>query len=124
LIGKSLFLILTSVILGVSGQLCLKAGMDRVGALSAGGIGSIIQTGLRVVTTPLVFAGLALYGIGALTWLMVLSKLDLSLAYPMLALTYILIPLAARFILGEQVPALRWLGVGIIFIGVAVVSQT
>lgn len=110
--------------MGVSGQLCLKAGMDRVGTLSAGSLGAMVQTVFHVLTTPLVFIGLAFYVMGAAFWLVVLSKLDLSLAYPMLALTYILIPLAAQFILGEQVPALRWLGVGTIFIGVVIVSQT
>jgi undecaprenyl phosphate-alpha-L-ara4N flippase subunit ArnE len=68
--------------------------------------------------------GLTFYVMGAAFWLMVLSKLDLSLAYPMLALTYVLIPLASQFILGEQVPALRWLGVGVIFVGVVIVAQT
>lgn len=122
--GKSLFLILASVTMGVSGQLCLKAGMDQVGVLSASSIGTIVQTAFRVLATPLVFLGLAFYALGAVFWLMVLAKLDLSLAYPMLALTYVLIPLGAQFVLGEQVPMLRWLGVGIIFVGVMVVSQT
>ncbi len=122
--GGSLFLILASVSMGVSGQLCLKAGMDQAGALAAGSVSLIVQTTWRVLTTPLVFFGLAFYALGAVFWLLVLSKLDLSLAYPMLALTYVLIPLAAQFVLGEQVPALRWFGIAIIFAGVAVVSQT
>jgi drug/metabolite transporter (DMT)-like permease len=98
--------------------------MDQIGALSVAGIGGIVQTAFRVVTTPLVFSGLAFYGLGAAFWLIVLSQLDLSLAYPMLALTYILIPLAARFVLGEQVPTLRWFGIAIVFVGVVVVSRT
>jgi drug/metabolite transporter (DMT)-like permease len=122
--GRALFLILASVILGVSGQLCLKAGMGQVGELSASGIAAIVQTTLRVLTTPLVFLGLALYVISAGFWLIVLADVDLSLAYPMLALNFILIPLAAQFLLGEQIPTLRWFGVGIIFVGVAVVSQS
>ena len=122
--GKSLLLILASVSMGVSGQLCLKAGMDQIGALSVAGIGGAVQTAFRVLTTPLVFSGLAFYGLGAAFWLIVLSQLDLSLAYPMLALTYILIPLAAQFVLGEQVPTLRWFGIAIVFVGVVVVSRT
>lgn len=122
--GKSLLLILASVTMGVSGQLCLKAGMNQVGVLPAGGLGTIVQTAFYVLTTPLVFLGLTFYAMGAVFWLLVLSKLDLSLAYPMLALTYVLIPLAAQFILGEQMPSLRWLGVGLIFVGVVIVSQT
>ena len=122
--GKALFLILASVTLGVCGQLCLKAGMDLVGGLSANGIGDVFQTAFRVLTTPLVFLGLTFYVLASVFWLIVLSKIDLSLAYPMLALNFILITLTAQLILGEQVPTLRWLGVGIIFAGVAVVSQT
>lgn len=122
--GRSLFLVLASVMAGVSGQLCLKAGMDQIGALTAGSISAVAQTALRVATTPLIFAGLSFYVLGSAFWLLVLSKLDLSLAYPMLALTYVLIPLAAQFILGEQVPTLRWLGVGVIFVGVIIVAQT
>ena len=110
--------------MSVVGQICLKSGMDQVGALSAANIGAVIQTAWRVVTTPMVLLGLACYVIGAAFWLMVLSRLNLSLAYPMLALTYILIPLASQFFLGEQVPSLRWLGIGIVFVGVIVVSQT
>ncbi len=110
--------------MGVSGQLCLKAGMDQVGALSAGSLGGLVQTIFHVLTTPLVFIGLGFYVMGAAFWLVVLSKLDLSLAYPMLALTYVLTPLAAQFILGEQIPGLRWLGIGVIFAGVVIVSQT
>jgi multidrug transporter EmrE-like cation transporter len=122
--GKSLILILISVALGVAGQLCLKSGIDRVGVLSGGNLGVVVQTALRVFTTPLVFLGFAFYGLSSVFWLLVLSKLDLSLAYPMLALTYVLIPLAAQFILGEQVPTLRWFGVGVIFFGVTIVSRT
>lgn len=122
--GKSLFLILASVTMGVSGQICLKAGMDQLGLLSAGSAGAILQTAWQVLTTRLVFLGLSFYAMGAVFWLLVLSQLDLSLAYPMLALTYILIPLAAQFILGEQVPPLRWVGIGIVFAGVVVIAQT
>jgi len=122
--NTSVFLILLSVAMGVSGQLCLKAGMEQVGALSAGSINAAVRTAVHVLATPLVFLGLTFYALGAFFWLMVLSKLDLSLAYPMLALTYILIPLMAHLLLGEQVPPLRWVGIGIIFAGVVVVAQT
>ncbi len=122
--GRSWILILAAVTMGVFGQLCLKAGMDQVGTLTVRGIGDGAQIALQVITTPLVFFGLAFYALGAVFWLLVLSELDLSLAYPMLALTYILIPIAAQIVLGEQVPALRWMGIGVIFVGVVIVAQT
>jgi len=122
--GKSLLLILAAVLMGVSGQLCLKSGMAQIGTVEATRVGDAIRLALRVFSTPLILAGLAFYGLGTIFWLLVLSRLDLSLAYPMLALTYVLIPLSARLILGEQVPGLRWVGVGIIMVGVMIVART
>ena len=58
--------------------------------------------------------GLALFGLSALVWLVVLSRASLSFAYPFAALTYVLILLFDRFVLDEQVPALRWAGVAFI----------
>ena len=83
-----------------------------------------MQTLLAVATTPAVWLGLACYGLGAVLWLVVLSRLDLSYAYPLLAVSYILIPLLSHFLLGENVTSLRWLGIAVIFIGVLIVART
>jgi len=121
---KSLLLIVCSVVMGVSGQLCLKVGMGQVGALQMNSLGAILQTVWRVFTTPLVIIGLAFYGVGSVFWLAVLSRLDLSFAYPMLALTYVLVPLSAHLFLGEKVPPLRWVGIGVVIVGVVIISRT
>ena len=73
---------------------------------------------------PTIWFGLAAYGLGAVLWLVVLSRLDLSFAYPLLALSYILIPLLSYLVLGENVPALRWVGIAVIFMGVVIVART
>jgi len=121
---KSLLLILLSVIMGVSGQLCLKMGMGQVGLTDVKGFATLFQMIFRVFTTPLIVAGLAFYAVGSLFWLAVLSRLDLSLAYPMLALTYVLVPVTAWLFLGEQIPGERWLGIGFIIVGVLIISMT
>lgn len=120
----SFLLVIASSLLGVTGQICLKLGMERIGTLNLSGLASGLQTAIHVITTPLVLLGLACYAMGAVVWLVVLSKLDLSLAYPLLALNFVLVPLFGWLLLGEQMPSLRWVGVGIIFVGVTVISRT
>jgi drug/metabolite transporter (DMT)-like permease len=71
-----------------------------------------------------VWAGLVLFGVSALVWLVVLSRASLSFAYPFASLTYVLIVLFDRFWLNESVPALRWGGVALIIAGIVLVAQT
>ena len=122
---KSMVLILMAVLLGVVGQLLLKMGITQVGTLAFGSdLAGLIQLGLRVFGNLKVLGGFAAYGLSSLFWIVVLSKVDLSLAYPMLALNYVLVPLTAWLFLGEQVPTLRWLGAGVVIIGVVIISRT
>lgn len=122
---KSMVLILVAVLLGVVGQLLLKMGITQVGTLAFGSdLAGLIQLGLRVFGNLKVLGGFAVYGLSSLFWIVVLSKVDLSLAYPMLALNYVLVPLTAWLFLGEQVPTLRWLGAGVVIIGVVIISRT
>jgi multidrug transporter EmrE-like cation transporter len=101
---SSILLILLSVSFGVAGQTALKLGVSQPGvAETATGVFSII--GL-IFKSPLVMLGLVCYAAGALSWIAVLSRLDLSVAYPFLALNFVLVTLSGRFILGETVPAL------------------
>ncbi len=120
----SLLLVLGSVGTATLGQLLLKSGMTSVGRLGAGALQQPVQTVLAIASTPVVWLGLACYGFGAVLWLVVLSRLDLGYAYPLLALSYILIPLLAHFLLGETIPPLRWVGIAVIFIGVVIVART
>lgn len=120
----SLLLVLGSVGTATLGQLLLKSGMTSVGRLGAGALQQPVQTVLAIASTPVVWLGLVCYGFGALLWLVVLSRLDLGYAYPLLAISYILIPLLAHFLLGETIPTLRWVGIAVIFIGVVIVART
>ncbi len=123
---KTILLILFDVLVSVAGQLTLKRGMMEVGKIDAAFFANPLAGVWRMfTTTPLVLLGLAMYGVGAFIWLIVLSRANLSYAYPMIALTYVLVPLAAWLFLNEPaIPPLRWAGMVLIIIGVALVAQS
>lgn len=111
---------MVSVLFAVGGQLTLKTAMDSVGRI--GKTSQVGDTLLRAMKEPLLWLGLALFGISALFWLVVLSRVRLSVAYPIVGISYILIVLLARFRLHEHVPALRWVGVSVIALGIAIIG--
>jgi multidrug transporter EmrE-like cation transporter len=113
-----------SVCLATIGQFLLKAGMDRVGVISADRIRKPFELAMTVAKTPQVVVGLAVFVVSAVFWLVVLSRLPLSTAYPFAGLTYLLTALIARFGLNESVPGMRWLGILLIVGGIVLVSRT
>ena len=116
-------LILFSVLLAAGAQLTLKHGMNQV-ADNTGALKLTADSIKDVVTTPAVWGGLFLFGLSAIVWLAVLSRTSLSFAYPFASLTYVLILLAGRFVLHEEIPLLRWVGVFFIVTGIVLVAQT
>ena len=116
-------LILLSVALAATAQLTLKHGMNQVTAAS--GTATLSGGSLRTIASnPSVLGGLAIFGLSAAVWLLVLSRASLSFAYPFASLTYVLILLADKFVLHEEIPLLRWTGVFAIMTGIVLVAQT
>ena len=116
-------LILMSVALAATAQLTLKHGMNQVN--EASGTATLTGSSVRAIITNLsVLGGLAIFGLSAVVWLLVLSRASLSFAYPFASLTYVLILLADRFVLHEEIPFLRWVGVAAIVPGIVLVAQT
>lgn len=115
----SLVLLIISILLGALGQICLKRGMQQVGEVDI-----TLATALRVATNILVLLGLGLYGLSSIFWLGVLSRLDLSYSYPLLAINFVLVPLLSQLFLGERVPSLRWLGILVICGGVVLSARS
>ena len=113
-----------AVFAGVLGQVALKMGMTRVGALTGAALAQPVAVAFQILTTPLIIGGLAFYALGAAAWLGVLSRVPLSLAYPLLAISYAITPVVAWLTLGEVLPSLRWLGIGTICVGVFLVSRS
>jgi drug/metabolite transporter (DMT)-like permease len=121
---KSLILILFNIIIGSIGQLILKMGMMQVGRIGVVEISRPLTTLGTVFSNPLILVALPLYGGALLIWLIVLSRLQLSFAYPFLALNYVLNALLAQAILGEHISLVRWMGIGLICSGVILITRT
>ena len=80
---------------------------------------------IRLFVTPdeLTY-GLGCYGVSVVVWLMVLSRVDVSYAYPMLSVGYIVAALAGKIFFGESVDLVRWTGITTICIGVWLITRT
>lgn len=119
----NVLLILIPTVAGVIGQLMLKVGMSSMGALdiNAAAIPSII---MKIATNPMIVVGLAIYMGGVFFWLLALNRLQLSYLYPFASLSYVLITIAAAVFLHEQIPSLRWVGLVVICVGVALVAKS
>jgi multidrug transporter EmrE-like cation transporter len=121
---QSIALIVSSIVLSVLGQYALKLGARQLGQVGVEDAGRAATLVWSAATNPYLIAGLACYGLGAVTWILVLTRVPLSWAYPMLALNQVLILFVAATFLGEHVSALRWGGVLLIITGVFLVSRS
>jgi drug/metabolite transporter (DMT)-like permease len=114
--------ILVAVMLAVAGQLLLKTGLNLLGNMSFSS--GIVASYIKIFISPYVILGILAYFGSLCLWLYTLSKVNLSFAYPFVAISYVLVILSSRLILGETVPMLRWVGVMVICCGVILVSRS
>lgn len=112
-------IIFSSIILAAIGQIILKIGMSKNGELTFA-----ISPMIKAFTNPYVLGGLIFYGVSLIIWLVVLSKENLSFVYPMVAFSYVLTTILARFLLQEDVPPLRWFGLTLIILGISCVAKS
>lgn len=120
---RPFLLLLVAIGFTVCGELLLKAGMNQVGVLSLQP-DRIVPSLVRVFTTPVIVGGFALIFTGSIFWLAVISRIPLSVAYPMLSMSYVLGVAGAWLFLGEAVTVQRLVGVAIICTGVVVVTRS
>jgi len=108
----SFSLILVGVLLNAAAQLLLKAGTNAM------------PLGLRLTIEPHILAGLACYVVSVVVWIVALSRVPVSIAYPMLSIGYVVNAIAAWYLLGEAVTPMRLVGIGIIVLGVFIVARS
>src|SRR5215471_7834057 len=106
----TLCLIIASVCLSAVAQIVLKAGMSASGIAAALAWETPVNVAFAIMVEPLVWLGLGLYGIGAVVWLFVLAKVNVSLAYPFVGLGFLLTMGFALAFLGEPVTLSRAVG--------------
>ena len=119
----SFALILAGVLLNAAAQLLLKAGTNAVGQF-AFERGNVLPVGWQLATEPHIVGGLACYVVSVAVWILALSRVEVSIAYPMLSIGYVVNAMAAWYLFGEAVTPLRLLGIGIIILGVFVVARS
>lgn len=120
---SSVLLILLSISIAVGGQMLLKIGINRIGISDFSSMKAVADLFSGVIKSPLILTGLFLYFISAAIWLIVLSTVDLSFAYPFIGFTYVMVLILSKFILKEDVNPIRWIGASIITVGVMVISR-
>ncbi len=116
-------LILTGVMLNAGAQLMLKAGMGQIGHFDFS-MANVLPIGVKVMANPPIITGLVMYVVSVGVWLLVLSRVQVSFAYPMLSIGYVVNALAAYYMFGEPLTSLRVLGIFIIIAGVYLVAQS
>ena len=119
--GGTIALALFSISLGAVGQFLLKLGVNKMGGLTFKREG-LVSTAVKIVGQPHIVVGIFLFVMSMVIWLFVLSKMELSRAYPMVSISYVLVALLARFMLGEHLGLSRVLGIVVILIGVVIIN--
>ena len=108
----SVSLILAGVLLNAGAQLLLKAGTNAM------------PLGLRLAIEPQILGGLACYVVSVVIWVVALSRVPVSIAYPMLSIGYVVNAIAAWQWLGEDLTPIRMCGIGVIVLGVFMVARS
>lgn len=118
----ALVLILTGVLLNALAQLALKASV-RDGGEIALAFSNVLPAAGQLAVQPWLWLGLVCYGVSVVVWLLALSRVEVSLAYPMLSLGYVVNALAAWAWLGEAFTPGKLVGIGLILLGVLTLAR-
>jgi multidrug transporter EmrE-like cation transporter len=116
-------LILAGVLLNAAAQLLLKAGTNAVGEIGFVP-GQMLTLFATVAVQPFILAGLTCYVVSVGIWIVALSRVDVTIAYPMLSIGYVVNAVAARYLFGEALTFTRLLGIGVIILGVVIISRS
>ena len=116
--------IISGVILNACAQLLLKAGTNALGGAIHLTMSNWFETFIKVVTQLPILGGLACYGISLVVWIIGLSRTDVTIAYPMLSLGYVVSAFGAWMFLGEAVSPQRLAAIGVIVVGVVLLART
>lgn len=119
----SFSLILTGVLLNAAAQLLLKTGTTKVGHFEFS-MDNLVPIGWQLATQPHILGGLCCYVLSVVVWIMALSRVPVSVAYPMLSIGYVVNAFAAWWLFGESLAAQKLIGIGFIVVGVWLVARS
>jgi multidrug transporter EmrE-like cation transporter len=115
-------LLLAGIILNALASLFIKAGMNKIGEFSFG-FHSLFNIAFKVAASPFFLLGLACYVVSLVIWVLVLSRLEVSIAYPMVSIGYVINAVLAYMWLGEDLSLVRIIGIIVICGGVVLVAR-
>jgi multidrug transporter EmrE-like cation transporter len=121
--GPQLALILTGVLLNAVAQLLLKAGAGTLAGVELRASNALLIAG-RLLSSMPILAGLTCYVLSVVVWILALARVEVSVAYPMLSIGYVINALAAWWLFGENLTGARLAGIGVILLGVWLVART
>lgn len=119
----SFALLMTGVLLNAAAQLLLKAGTNAVGAFEFTRE-NIVPVGMKLGLEPHILGGMLCYAVSLVVWILGLSRVPVSVAYPMLSIGYVLNAVIAWHLFGESLTAQKLLGIGFIVLGVVLVTRS
>lgn len=115
--------LLSGVLLNAAAQLFLKAGTNALGVITLTRENWIDQFG-RLALEPHLAGGILCYAVSVVVWIIGLSRVPVSIAYPMLSLGYVVNAIAAWWLFGEAVGPARFAGILLILLGVLIVARS
>jgi Membrane transporters of cations and cationic drugs len=118
---KNILLILISVSLNACAQLLMRKGMLRIGEVSIDH--SLLKVFPQMITNIFLWLSLFCYGLSIVTWMIVLSRVEVSFAYAFSSLGFILVTIMGVIFLREQVSTLKIISIGVICIGVIILAM-
>ncbi len=118
----ALLWLLPAMLFSTTGELFLKKGMNEIGVFDFVSVSTIAPMLIKIFTNPNIWIGFIGFGGGSIFWLSVISRVPLSLAYPMLALSYVIVVVESWIFLGEGLNPLRVAGSLVVGLGVALVG--
>jgi len=116
-------ILFVGILMGVIAQLVMKLGMKRHGKVSLS-LKRIHRDIFRIYFNPFVILGVSFYLLSFFIWIFVISKIDLSYAYPLVSINFVLIALFSKIFFKEKVSNKRWLSIVIILLGVILVTMS
>ena len=117
----NILLILISVLLNCAAQLCIRKGMLIIGEVE---MSSIVRSLGVMITNLWLWGAMISYAVSILLWIVVLSKVEVSFAYPFLSIGYVVAVLVGYYFFGESLSLIRVAGIIIICVGVYLISRS
>ncbi|MDD2702046.1 MAG: EamA family transporter [Sideroxydans sp.] len=115
-------LIFTGVMLNAAAQILMKAGTNAIGHFEFS-VANVMPIGWKLATEWHIVTALFCYGISVVVWILALSRVPVSIAFPMLSMAYVVNAVAAKYLLGEDFNVTKLVGMGVIIMGVIIISR-